>query len=109
MKTPHCDNRPFGDRLAAATAPAYICGMAKLARNGSSGRFTIASEGDGKRATIRDSQSGIILPLKGYGALKGEYAVKSGIDLSKPIAAQAGKASGADPAAPIANGAAKRH
>ena len=29
-----------------------------------------------------------MLDLKGYGALSGEYAVRKGIDLSKPIAEQ---------------------
>jgi len=98
---PRCDH-PIGDRLAAAIEAVHVCAVAKLARNGSSGRFTIASKGNGKRTTIRDDQSGIMLPLKGYGALKGEYAARHGIDLSKPIAAQTGNALSADPGAPIA-------
>jgi hypothetical protein len=42
-----------------------------------------------KSATIRSKETGRVYVLKGYGALKGEYAVKKGIDLSKPIAEQA--------------------
>jgi len=62
--------------------------MRKMARNGSSGQFTVSS-GGGKRATVRDNRTGQTLPLKGYGAFKGEYEVIKGIDLTKPIAAQA--------------------
>lgn len=69
----------------------YLVRMAKIARNGSTGRFTVTSGGDGKRTTIRDSRSGKLLPLKGYGALKGEFKVRSGLNLSQPIAAQAAK------------------
>ena len=37
---------------------------------------------------VRDAASGRVLPLMGYGSLKGEFALKRGIDLTKPIAAQ---------------------
>lgn len=61
--------------------------MTKIARNGSSGQFTV-SEGDGARTTIRDERTGRLLSLKGYGAMRGEFEVKKGLNLSKPIAAQ---------------------
>lgn len=61
--------------------------MAKIARSQSSGRYTIASNGKGS-ATISDASTGKQLPLKGYGALKGEFEVRKGLDLCKPIAAQ---------------------
>lgn len=70
---------------------AYIPLMAKIARNGSAGRFTVTSTGDGKHTTIRDQRSGKLLELKGYGALKGEFKVREGFNLSQPIAAQAAK------------------
>ncbi|RZF65780.1 hypothetical protein EWE75_03735 [Sphingomonas populi] len=63
--------------------------MAKVSRNRSTGRFSIAANGKDSPSTIRDSQSGTVLALRGYGAMSGEYVVRDGIDLSKPIAAQA--------------------
>lgn len=68
---------------------AYLPHMAKVSRNRSAGRFSIAANGNGSLPTIRDSESGAVLALKGYGAMSGEYVVREGIDLSKPIAAQA--------------------
>ncbi len=65
--------------------------MAKIARNGTSGRFIVASDGEGKRTTIRDARSGKTLTLKGYGSMKGEFQVRKGLNLSQPIAAQAAK------------------
>ncbi len=41
--------------------------------------------------TVRDARTGRVLPLKGYGALKGQYAVRRGIDLTKPISEQAAR------------------
>lgn len=70
---------------------AYIAAMAKIARNKSTGRFTVAANGKDKPATIRDSKSGRTLPLKGYGALKGEFEIRKDLDLSQPIAAQVAK------------------
>lgn len=35
----------------------------------------------------RDPETGRVMP-KGYGALKGQYVVRDGIDLTKPIAEQ---------------------
>lgn len=73
--------------------------MAKIARNGSSGKFTVRSGDDGAYTTIRDQRTGKLLPLKGYGALKGQFKVKKGLNLSKPIAAQVAKKSGKKTAA----------
>ncbi len=42
-------------------------------------------------STVRDTETGETFVLKGYGALKGEYSVKKGIDLTKPIFAQTEK------------------
>jgi hypothetical protein len=39
----------------------------------------------GKPATLRNEQTGEMLVLQGYGASKGEYVVRKGIDLTKPI------------------------
>jgi hypothetical protein len=65
--------------------------MARIGRNKSTGRFTVSANGKGSPATIRDAKSGRMLPLKGYGALKDEFEVRKGVNLSKPIAAQAAK------------------
>lgn len=56
------------------------------AKRAPGGKFEITS--DLGFPAITDKESGKTLPLKGYGALKGEYSVKKGIDLSKPIFAQ---------------------
>ena len=65
--------------------------MAKIGRNSSTRNFTLGSTADGKSITIRNKITGAVLTLKGYGALKGKYVVRKGINLSKPIAAQAAK------------------
>ena len=72
--------------------------MARIGRNARSSQFvtrTGASRSPRtsihETVTIRDERSGRELPLKGYGALKGQFAVKPGLDLSKPIAEQAGR------------------
>lgn len=43
-------------------------------------------------ASVVDPRTGAVLPLKGYGAQKDMFRVRPGIDLTKPIAAQAKKA-----------------
>ncbi len=63
--------------------------MNKAKRIASSGKFVVKS--DPGSSTIRDTESGTTFALKGYGALKGEYSVKRGINLTKPILAQAEK------------------
>lgn len=67
----------------------------KIARNASSGRFTTLTEAKRKprthvveTVTIRENATGRELQLKGYGAMKGKFAVKKGVDLTKPIATQ---------------------
>jgi hypothetical protein len=42
--------------------------------------------------TVRDPKSGRMLTVRGAGALKGRLTLGKGIDLTKPIAAQAPKA-----------------
>jgi hypothetical protein len=37
------------------------------------------------RFLLKDKQTGKILPLRGYGALRDEHAARKGIDLTKPI------------------------
>lgn len=62
--------------------------MAKIGPNQETGRFKLEPNGEGGCATVTDKATGRILPLKGYGALKGEFRLRKGIDLSQPIAAQ---------------------
>ena len=62
--------------------------MPKIARNSSTGKFTVRSEPMSGRVVIQNKRTGKTLALRGYGALKGEYVVEKGIDLSKPISAQ---------------------
>ncbi len=38
--------------------------------------------------TVRDAKTGRVLPLRGYGALRGQYAIRRDIDLTKPISEQ---------------------
>ena len=64
--------------------------MAKKIASQSRARKRMAQGKSAKRATtIRCKETGQVYVLKGYGALKNKYVVKSGIDLSKPIAEQA--------------------
>lgn len=62
--------------------------MPKIGPNQSTGRFKLERNGDGGCATITDKATGRVMPLKGYGALKGQFQLRKGIDLSQPIAAQ---------------------
>ena len=62
--------------------------MAKIGRNQSTGRFKLERNGEGGCATVTDKVTGRVLPLEGYGALKGQFHVRKGIDLTEPIAAQ---------------------
>ena len=70
--------------------------MAKIGRDARSGLFVTVSDTSRLPRTtvietvrIRDERSGRELPLRGYGSMKGKYVVKPGLDVSKPIAAQA--------------------
>ncbi|MEQ1936161.1 MAG: hypothetical protein ABL962_20080 [Fimbriimonadaceae bacterium] len=65
--------------------------MARIARDSPTGRFTIRSESGSKRSVIRDKKTGKTLPLKGYGALKDEFVVRKGLNITKPIAEQVSK------------------
>jgi len=80
--------------------------MAVIGRDSSKGRFTLRRH---RGATcITDNETGKTLPLKGYGALKGVYVVRKGIDLSKPIFEQVSKLALRQSAAHRRSGA-KRH
>jgi hypothetical protein len=63
--------------------------MNKAKRVASRGKFIVKP--DLGSLTIRDTETGKTFTLKGYGALKGEYSVKKGINLTKPILAQVAK------------------
>lgn len=74
--------------------------MAKIGKDARSGQFVTFSKASrsprttmSETVTIRDDRSGRELPLKGYGSMKGKFVVKPGFDVSKPIAAQAGRSS----------------
>ena len=58
----------------------------KVGRNSQTGQFTIVKE-KGETVVV-EKVTGKKLPLKGYGALKGRYVVRDGIDITKPISPQ---------------------
>jgi hypothetical protein len=60
--------------------------MATNAHKAANGRFTVSSTGG--QTTVRESKSGRVVALKGYGAMQGKFPLAKGIDLTKPIAAQ---------------------
>jgi hypothetical protein len=67
--------------------------MSKIAQNSSTRGYTLRSRHqDRTSAVMTDKKTGKTVVLRGYGALKGEFAVRKGINIVKPIAAQAGKA-----------------
>lgn len=39
--------------------------------------------------TVRNTKTGQLVTVRGVGALKGQMALKKGVDLTKPIASQA--------------------
>jgi hypothetical protein len=67
--------------------------MAMIGRKKSTSRFVVRAEAGSKGFVIEDKRSGKVLKLKGYGIFKGQYAIKKGFDLTRPIAAQAAKRS----------------
>ena len=77
--------------LAAIRSVAHIPNIATALPTPSPSGFIFDRHGKGFPTTIRDSASGKVLGLKGYGALSGEFAVRKGVDLSKPIYEQAAK------------------
>jgi hypothetical protein len=59
---------------------------------------TAKHEATGAVKTVRNAKTGQFVTVRGVGALKGQLALKKGLDLTKPIASQAlkgGKASAA--------------
>jgi len=65
--------------------------MAKIGRNKSTDRYSTRFEPGSDALVIEDKQTGKVTTLKGYGALRDDYVVRKGIDLTKPIASQAAK------------------
>lgn len=59
--------------------------MAKAQRSSSSSRYVLTPALGNKPATLRNRETGEVLVLHGYGASKGKFEVKKGIDLTKPI------------------------
>jgi hypothetical protein len=55
----------------------------KVSRDSRTGQFTVVKEHGGM--TVIEKTTGKRLPLKGYGALKGQYEVRKGVDVTKPI------------------------
>ncbi len=53
--------------------------MAKTANNGTTGSFQ----------TVRNAKTGLSVTVRGVGSLKGQLALKKGVDLTKPILSQA--------------------
>lgn len=43
----------------------------------------------GTSRSVRDARTGQFVTVRGVGALKGQLALKKGVDLTKPIASQA--------------------
>ena len=58
--------------MAVRTANHYIFGMATKKHNSTC------------RSVARDAKTGRMIPA-GYGALKGQYVVRKGVDVTKPI------------------------
>jgi hypothetical protein len=50
---------------------------------------TSEQETTGSFQTVRDAKTGQFVAVRGVGALKGQLALKKGVDLTKPIASQA--------------------
>jgi hypothetical protein len=44
---------------------------------------------NGAFQTVRNAKTGKMVTVRGVGALKGQLSLKKGVDLTKPIAAQA--------------------
>jgi hypothetical protein len=62
--------------------------MSKIGPNKSTSRFLVRLEPGTDVLVIKDKRTGKISTLRGYGALRGDYVVRKGIDLTKPIAPQ---------------------
>ena len=50
---------------------------------------TAKHETTGAFQTVRNAKTGQVVIVRGVGALKGQLALKKGVDLTKPIASQA--------------------
>ena len=65
--------------------------MAKIGRNKSTERYSTRIEPGTDVLVIEDKHTGKVTTLRGYGALRDDYVVRKGIDLTKPIASQVSK------------------
>lgn len=65
--------------------------MPKIGRNKSTERYATRLEPGTDVLVIEDKHTGKVSTLRGYGALRDDYEVRKGIDLTKPIAPQASK------------------
>jgi len=54
-------------------------------------RFMAKAHATLTEKTVRDSKSGRTVVVRGAGALKGQLMLKKSVDLTKPIASQAGQ------------------
>jgi hypothetical protein len=97
--------------LPSLSASSYNAGVFRkqpMAKRIASKSKFVVQTAPGSTTTIRDTETGETFVLKGYGALKGEYSVKKGIDLTKPIFAQTEKKKTKTAAATSPLSAAKR-
>ncbi len=59
----------------------YLGAMVKTANPSLEGSFQV----------VRNAKTGQFVTVRGVGALKGKFALRKGVDLTQPIAAQASK------------------
>lgn len=59
--------------------------MPKAQRNDRSGRYEVTPRTKSRPATVTDKETGETFPLEGYGSMKGQFSVREGVDLAKPI------------------------
>jgi hypothetical protein len=57
-------------------------------REASTGRYSVVAGKERHAPHVVDRTTGRELPLKGYGSMKGQYVIKGGIDITKPILGQ---------------------
>jgi hypothetical protein len=63
--------------------------MPKTETDARADNFHITPKAGSNSATVTDKRTGKTLPLRGYGELKGQFTVRKGVDLTKPISEQA--------------------
>ena len=65
--------------------------MPKIGRNKFTERYSTRFEPGADMLVIEDKRTGKTATLRGYGALRSDYVVRKGVDLTKPIAPQVSK------------------